>query len=165
MISAHIRYGNIPEERIPELTRIANFTADEIRGRIASGVEEQNPIVLGDFNIDARGENPLFQAFCSRGLFVPQQLQDLKTTYGTDPKFYDQIAWFMGSLDVEFSGRCGVIDFVDAVFPEMSNVSMTFRVSDHFPLWVEFAIDRSIVHMAAVLGVDPAAPAPFVDIV
>lgn len=164
VISAHIRYGDIPEARIPELTAIANFTADEIRGRIASGVEEQNPIMLGDFNIDARGDNPLFQAFCSRGLFVPDQLNNLRTTYGTEPKFYDQIAWFMGSLDVEFTGRCGVIDFVDAVFPELTDVAMTFRVSDHFPLWAEFAIDHSVVQMAGVLGVDPASPAPFADI-
>jgi hypothetical protein len=66
---------------------------------------------------------------------------------------------------MEFTGRCGVIDFVGAVFPEMSNVGMTFRISDHFPLWAEFAIDRSVLHMAGVLGVDPAAPVPFVDIV
>jgi len=165
LLSAHIRYGDIPEDRIPELTAIANFTADEIRGRIADGVEERNPIVLGDFNIDAREDNPLFQAFCSRGLIVPPGLNNLKTTYGTEPKFYDQVAWFMGSLEMEFTGRCGVIDFVDAVFPEMSTFSMTFRVSDHFPLWAEFAIDRSAIQMAGVLGIDPAQPDPFGDIV
>ncbi|HUF38152.1 MAG TPA: endonuclease/exonuclease/phosphatase family protein [Anaerolineales bacterium] len=165
LISAHIRYGSIPEDRLAEITAVANFTADEIQKRINETSEERNPIVLGDFNIDARGDNPLFQAFCSRGLFVPEQLNDLKTTYGTEPKFYDQIAWFMGLLDMEFTGRCGVIDFVGAVFPELSSIGMTFRASDHFPLWAEFSIDRSIVQMARVLGVDPNAPLPFVDIV
>jgi endonuclease/exonuclease/phosphatase family metal-dependent hydrolase len=164
LLSAHIRYGEIPENRIPELTAIANFTADEIRARIAGNSEEQNPIVLGDFNIDARGDNPLFQAFCSRGLIVPPGLNGLKTTYGTEPKFYDQLAWFMGLLDLEFSGRCGVIDFVNAVFPEMSTFGMTFRVSDHLPLWAEFSIDKSIDQMAAVLGLDPAQPDLFDDI-
>ena len=165
LISAHIRYGEIPEDRIPELRAIADYTADEIRDRISLGTEEANPILLGDFNIDKRGDNPLFQAFISRGLIVPPGLQDLKTTYGTEPKFYDQIAWFMGSLSMEFSGQCGVVDFVEAVFPELRSSSMTFRMSDHFPLWAEFMIDKSQEHMAAKLGVDPANPDPFGNIV
>jgi len=34
--------------------------------------------------------------------------------------------------------RAGVIDFGGAVFKEMSLSQMSFRLSDHFPLWVEF---------------------------
>jgi hypothetical protein len=38
---------------------------------------------------------------------------------------------------------------------------MSFRMSDHFPLWVEFITERSSERMAGVLGVDAAAPNPF----
>jgi hypothetical protein len=41
---------------------------------------------------------------------------------------------------------------------------MAYRVSDHFPLWVEFLTDRSVEAMARTLGVDPANPDPFADI-
>jgi hypothetical protein len=41
---------------------------------------------------------------------------------------------------------------------------MSYRLSDHFPLWVEFLIDRSGEAMARTLGLDPAMPNPFRDI-
>jgi hypothetical protein len=37
---------------------------------------------------------------------------------------------------------------------------MSYRVSDHFPLWVEFVVDRSVERMARTLGLDPAMPDP-----
>jgi hypothetical protein len=37
---------------------------------------------------------------------------------------------------------------------------MSFRVSDHFPVWIEFITDRSDGQMAATLGVHPAMPDP-----
>ena len=67
----------------------------------------------------------------------------LKTTCGTEPKYYDHIAWFMGNMDLNFNDRAGVIDFADAVYPELTTRQMSYRVSDHFPLWVEFITDRS----------------------
>jgi hypothetical protein len=48
------------------LVALAEFTAHEIKERATSPLaEEHNLIVLGDFNIDRRGDNPLFQAFIS----------------------------------------------------------------------------------------------------
>ena len=41
---------------------------------------------------------------------------------------------------------------------------MTFRVSDHFPLWIEFSTDRSEERMAYALGVVPNHPEPFRDV-
>jgi hypothetical protein len=41
---------------------------------------------------------------------------------------------------------------------------MTDRVSDHFPLWAEFLLDRSTQAMARTLGLDPAMPDPFRDV-
>ncbi len=137
LLTAHIRYGDVPEDRLPELRALAEYIADEIRDRAkAADAEEHNLIVLGDFNIDQRGDNPLFQAFVSTGLVVPSQLLGQKTTYGTEPKYYDHIAWFMDDLDLNFTERAGVIDFAGAVCQELTLRQMSYRVSDHFPLWV-----------------------------
>jgi hypothetical protein len=164
LLTTHIKYGDSPIERVPEITALANYIANEIRDRTKAVGEERNLIVLGDFNIDKRGDNPLFQAFVSTGLVVPPQLLNLKTTYNTEAKYYDQIAWFMGDHNLLDSGNAGVINFVNAVFKELSPADMSYRVSDHFPLWVEFITDRSTERMARVLGKDPDMPDPFSDI-
>ncbi|MEN8173550.1 MAG: hypothetical protein ABFS03_11815, partial [Chloroflexota bacterium] len=101
------------------------------------------------------------QAFVSTGLNVPTELLNLKTTYATKPKYYDQIAWFMGNVDLLTNGKAGVINFGGAVFKEMTLRQMSYRVSDHYPVWVEFIIDRSQEEMAAILGINPDMPNPF----
>lgn len=112
-----------------------------------------NLLCLGDFNIDRQG-SPLFDAFKSTGLAVPAVLVDLPRTVFDDPgdpsddKFYDQIAWFMtGSgalmnLDLRTGGN---FDFQPHVYTDTSltPISISFRVSDHFPLWLEFGICRT----------------------
>jgi endonuclease/exonuclease/phosphatase family metal-dependent hydrolase len=160
LLTAHILYGDVPEDRLPELRALADYIAREIRdrARLELGLES-NLIVLGDFNIDQRGDNPLFQAFVSTGLQVPSTLRDLRTTFGAQPKHYDQIAWFMGDMRLNFRSA-GVVDFAGAVFQEMPLKQMAFRVSDHLPLWVEFTIDHSAERMAPALGLDPAMPDP-----
>jgi exonuclease III len=164
LLTAHIRYGKRPDDRLAEIKSLSDFIAHEIRDRASTGGEERNLIVLGDFNIDDRGDNPLFQAFVSTGLVVPSQLLNLKTTYSTKPKFYDQIAWFMGNLDLLTDERAGVINFADAVYRDLGLMQMSYRVSDHFPVWVEFIIDRSTEQIAQRLGLDPAMPDPFKSI-
>jgi endonuclease/exonuclease/phosphatase family metal-dependent hydrolase len=162
LLTAHIRYGSVPQDRIPELRELARFVATEIRDRSrVQGAEEVNLIVLGDFNIDKRVNNPLFDAFVSTGLWVPDALRSLTTTAGEQAKHYDQIAWFRDDLTLLTQGRAGVIDFTRAVFPELTLSQMSHRVSDHFPLWVEFITDRSVEAMARTLGVDPGMPDPF----
>jgi endonuclease/exonuclease/phosphatase family metal-dependent hydrolase len=164
LLTAHIKYGDQPIERLDEIKNLADFIATKLRDRAKSGGEEKNLIVLGDFNIDERKNNPLFQAFVSTGLYVPPQLLNLKTTYATEPKFYDQIAWFRDDLDLLTTEHAGVINFTGAIFQEMTPFLASFRVSDHFPLWVEFQVDRSTEQMAKTLGVDPANPNPFADV-
>ena len=73
----------------------------------------------------------------------------------------DKHSLFMGDdMKLTFNDAAGVIDFVGALFPELSTNAMTHRVSDHFPLWAEFLIDRSAQQMAETLGADPDAPDP-----
>jgi endonuclease/exonuclease/phosphatase family metal-dependent hydrolase len=160
LLTAHIKYGKVPADRRPEIEALSGYTATQIRDRAQQGAEESNLIVLGDFNIDDRNDNPLFQAFTETGLMVPTALLNLPSAFGTQPKYYDQIAWFMGAMDLLSQERAGVINFAGAVYPELTLQQMSYRVSDHLPLWVEFIVDRSTESMARTLGVDPASPDP-----
>lgn len=164
LLTAHIRYGAMSADRLPELKQLAAWTAQELRARTRSGQsrEEPNLLVLGDFNIDKRQGNPLFDAFVETGLWVPLPLQDVRTTTGKVAKHYDQIAWFQGEdFGLRPSGRAGTIDFAGAVFQELPTAQVSPRLSDHLPLWVEFTTDRSEEGMAKVLGVDIDGPEPF----
>jgi hypothetical protein len=165
LVTAHIRYGKRAEEREPELRALGQHVARDMRDRARQAqTEEDNLIVLGDFNIDLRGDDPRFRAFVSSGLTVPPQLRGLRTAFGAQPKFYDQIAWFMGAMDLRYSERAGVIDFAGAVYRELTLRDMAFRVSDHFPLWAEFRLDRSEEDLARALGLDPDRPDPLADL-
>ena len=66
----------------------------------------------------------------------------------------------MGDIDLNYAEHAGAIDFARALFQELTLGQMSFRVSDHFPLWVEFIIDRSTERLARTLGIDPAMPDP-----
>lgn len=167
LLTAHIRYGDVPADRLDELRRIARYTATEIRNRTRAGQsnEEPNLLVLGDFNIDKRTGNPLFDAFVEQGLWVPVPLQDVRTTTGRVAKHYDQIAWFQGDdFQLKPTGQAGTIDFSGAVYRGMSSQQVSPRISDHLPLWIEFSTDRSEAAMASVLGVDIDHPDPFAGV-
>jgi endonuclease/exonuclease/phosphatase family metal-dependent hydrolase len=161
LVTAHIYYGRSRDDRIGEISALAEHVAEEMHARALKGkFEEGSVIVLGDFNTDKRGDDPLFRAFTATGLTVPLPLRKLRTALGKEPKYYDQIAWFMDAFDLIPTGRCGVIDFSGAVYPELTLHQMSFRVSDHLPLWVEFNLDHSEEIMAETLGLDPGMPHP-----
>ena len=110
----------------------------------------ERPLCLGDFNIDRNGD-ALFDAFTSSGLVVPDELIDLPRTVFDDPdesdddSYYDQIAWFTsgaGAL-IDLTLRSGGnFNFLPLVYTEtnLSRTSISFRVSDHLPLGVEFGL-------------------------
>jgi hypothetical protein len=101
---------------------------------------------LGDFNIDdEKDEN--FKAFTSRGLHVPEELRGLPRTLPIKSgkvKHFDQIAWFAedgrAKLTLGYSGHGGNFAWDEFVFPELSRTAVSFRVSDHYPLWCEFLL-------------------------
>jgi hypothetical protein len=61
------------------------------------------------------------------------------------PKFYDQIAWFLGDNNVPALSlkyiRGGSFDFTKEVMKSLnlSNTQLSWRISDHYPLWAEFS--------------------------
>jgi endonuclease/exonuclease/phosphatase family metal-dependent hydrolase len=144
LVTLHVIYGKQPRDRIAELRAIARWMADWAADINSFG---QNLIALGDFNID-RHDDPLYQAFTSTGLTTPPELNDVPRTIfgsGGTAKHYDQVAWFTGSsgaprLSLDYTGRGGTVDFVSHVQKTLTKLELSWRISDHCPLWVEFSI-------------------------
>ncbi|HSG98701.1 MAG TPA: endonuclease/exonuclease/phosphatase family protein [candidate division Zixibacteria bacterium] len=153
LITLHVYYGakDTPEDRIPELEAIAEWLADWARKLKGYGKEGHghNLLALGDFNIDRVGDE-LYDAFTSTGLFTPEDLDLAPRTITSNPlqpeknHHYDQIAWFNAAsgvphLSLEYR-RAGFVNFTNAVMQQMDNTALSWRMSDHFPLWVEFKV-------------------------
>jgi endonuclease/exonuclease/phosphatase family metal-dependent hydrolase len=142
LVTLHVLYG---EEiaRADELREIAAWLA---RWAKEERQWNQNLIALGDFNIDRQGD-PLFDAFTSTGIQPAPQLNDVPRTIFGDPgdsKFYDQIAWFVekarGPVLALESAAAGSFDFVPLLQAGMTKTELSWKVSDHYPLWVEFSV-------------------------
>ena len=131
---------------MPELQGIARWMAD---WATRSNRWHHNLLGLGDFNVDRKGSE-LWQAFTDTGLTVPEELDAVPRTIFADPgdptgdKFYDQIAWFTKGkkkklIDMTYN-RGGFFDFKPLLYQDLglTNNSLSYRLSDHYPLWVEF---------------------------
>jgi endonuclease/exonuclease/phosphatase family metal-dependent hydrolase len=147
LCTLHVKYGQAPE-RVPELKMIAKWLSDWAK-ELQSWKHDLIP--LGDFNID-RKDDDLYKAFTSTGLTVPEVLTKVPRTVFSDPKkpdtehFFDQIAWFTKQKDIpELTLKFlngGTFDFVPYA---MSSLNLTknqlsYRISDHYPLWAEFDV-------------------------
>jgi len=146
LTTVHILWGSV-SDRIPEIQAFAQWMrawADR------KNDWNTNLLVLGDFNIDRHG-NPLYDAFIETGLFPPPELNDLPRTIFDDDKsahFYDQIAWFTTNTNpvqsllrgLTYTNRGGSFDFPAHVYPGLARDKLSWRISDHYPLWVEFAV-------------------------
>jgi exonuclease III len=149
LTSVHIIWGKNVTERIPELTRFARWMRDWAD---QPADWNQNLLVLGDFNIDRLGSD-LYKALFSTGLFPPAELNNVpRTIFSNDKKknFYDQIAWFSNfeSITMEniltglrYDGVAGSFDFLPFAFQGKTKAEVSWRISDHYPLWIEFQLD------------------------
>ena len=143
LVTLHVVYGKTPADRVGELKGIAEWLA----GWASEAAEwGHNLICLGDFNID-RKDDPLWQAFTSTGLSAPPALNDVPRTIFDDPAaghFYDQIAWFVDDAKgPALSLACtdaGSFDFVPLWQADETTTQLSWRISDHYPLWVEFSV-------------------------
>jgi len=144
LVTLHVIYGEHADQRIPELTGIAEWLADWAKREKSWG---HNLIALGDFNIDRVGD-PLYQAFTCTGLRTPDELDEVpRTIFGrpSEGKHYDQIAWFTGEggvpeLTLRYSQRAGGFDFTKTVLRSLTRQQLSWRISDHYPLWAEFSV-------------------------
>jgi len=142
MITLHIDYGKKPADRTPEITTFANRLKDD-----AGDPDEfsRNLIALGDFNID-RWDDPNGEAFVSAGLTPPDELLGQPRSIFDSEKaqhYFDQIAWFTSGdqeeLTLRYTKRAGRVEWTKYVLTDLSNTAKSWRISDHYPLWAQFA--------------------------
>ncbi|HEU0131854.1 MAG TPA: endonuclease/exonuclease/phosphatase family protein [Mycobacteriales bacterium] len=147
LVTLHVIWGKQPADRVGELGAIAEWLADWAR---KSNDWNENLIVLGDFNIDRLGD-PLYEAFVSHGLWAPAEHNAIpRTIFDTaqTAHFYDQIAWFSDDrglasrLTLGYDHRAGNVDFIPYLLGDMTRTELSWRISDHYPLWVEFGLPR-----------------------
>ena len=147
LVTLHVDYGDSTDERKRELKAIARWMKEWAKRETRW---HHNMLVLGDFNIE-RKDDELWQAFTSTGLSVPDDLQKVPKSIFDDAsdsgdKFYDQIAWFTsasGSIALNMQYQTGgYFDFLPYVYTgtNLSKSSISYRISDHYPLWAEFFI-------------------------
>ena len=146
LVTLHVIWGDGSTERLPEITEIATWMADWARG---SDEFSDNLMTLGDFNIDRFGD-PLYEAFIRTGLTPAPGHAGLPRTIFTDadkPHFYDQVAWFTGKSGtpmltppLRYDDASGNFDFRGPLQGSLSNVELSWRISDHYPLWASFSV-------------------------
>jgi endonuclease/exonuclease/phosphatase family metal-dependent hydrolase len=148
LTTVHVIWDS-PTTRIPEITAFATWMHEwAVRGNEWNS----NLFALGDFNLEGPG-TPLYQAFVSTGLFPPGELSTLPRTIFDSPThrhYYDQIAWFSdvdGTGQVhnllhglDYAGQAGSVDFLPHAFAGLSKTSVSWRISDHYPLWIELRL-------------------------
>lgn len=142
LVSMHVLYGKRVQERERELNAIAQWLHEWATDMQSF---DQSLILLGDFNIDRKGD-PRYEAFVSSGLSVPKDLWNIRRTLiDNQTKFYSQIAWFenqnkVPQLSIHYLNG-GVFDFGPHVKKNaaLSPFQMSWRISDHLPLWAEFS--------------------------
>lgn len=149
LTTVHVLWGDVPSDRKGELEQFAQW----MREWADRGDDwNRNLLVLGDFNLDRLGD-PLFRAFASTGLWPPEELNQVPRTIFDDDRsrhFYDQVAWFATDprdpdlppmLDgLRYTGRAGGFDFLPYALRHLTKTQVSWRISDHYPLWVEFAV-------------------------
>lgn len=136
LLTLHVLFGKKSPDRVAEIQAIADW--------IFKWAKDLNSwshslVTLGDFNIVKSGD-PTYEAFVSSGLFVPDDLQEIdRTIFKKTYSFYDQIAWFEDNICLKYT-QGGIVDFRNKVLKNRnySLSQLSYRISDHFPLWAEF---------------------------
>ncbi|MDE5422439.1 endonuclease/exonuclease/phosphatase family protein [Ancylomarina sp. DW003] len=142
LLTLHVLYGDNSADRVPELKAIAEWMYDWAKQLKRWN---QSLIILGDFNIEREGDEA-YNAFVSKGLFIPPDIRTLPSTIFKEIKLYDQIGWYRNSrrksqISLEFQSG-GIYDFREKVLTDRnySLSKLSFRISDHFPLWCKFKV-------------------------
>ncbi len=146
LTTVHVIWGKDPRDRVAELRHFAEWMREW-----ADRPQDWNDnlLVLGDFNLD-RLDDPLFEAFASTGLRPPEELNGVpRTVFDNDKEHhhYDQVAWFVDDPETSPepllrglvpTGRAGSFDFLPHAFEHLDRRDVSWRISDHYPLWAEF---------------------------
>ena len=150
VVNCHLFFGDDSKQdsidrRCLEAYAVARWADLNVKSKNAYA---RDIIVLGDFNLPkVDPADPIYKALTKRGLQLPPHSTAIGSSTQSDAQ-YDQVAFFPSQTKDEFTGNCGVFDFDGAVFKTLwqTKTEMQFKsylryyLSDHRPLWSEFAI-------------------------
>jgi len=141
LMGVHTRWSKDIKTRVKELQRLADWVEDR---RQEPGFEDQDIIVIGDFNIPSL-KDATYKAISSHGLSMPKALAGITGSNLEQNKRYDQILHYP-AVTRSFTGHGGVVDFYAGdhkrLFPgKMTRDAFTYQLSDHLPLWIEVDTD------------------------
>ena len=169
LATVHIYYGTSSKDnprRIAEISSVAEFFKKRAKK------EEENYILLGDFNIFNQGDDTM-KALEKQGFYIPDAIKKHPTDLGKK-KFYDQIAFNL-KIDAnmilfsETNQHAGAFDYTETIYSPQDlgvyqdffdekfvigktgkqienyflNTWRTYQISDHLPLWIELQVDFS----------------------
>jgi endonuclease/exonuclease/phosphatase family metal-dependent hydrolase len=133
LTTVHIRWGR-EIEREPEIRAIAEWLKRSQREIDSAG---HDLLALGDWNIEELTDDN-HRALTSTGLAVPPELDPP----AGEPAF-DQIAWFPRGMGLRYTGRGGRVQWKGTILRALDPTGVTFRISDHVPLWAEFGVSET----------------------
>jgi endonuclease/exonuclease/phosphatase family metal-dependent hydrolase len=144
LVNVHLYFGsenaNSMNRRSLETYAVARWADLRRKSRYAYS---RDVIALGDFNLPkTEPGDPIYEALTSRGLHLPEHSTQIGSAIATD-SHYDQVAFFPGETQQEFTGNSGVFDFDGALFrtlweertQEEFFAYVRYYISDHRPLW------------------------------
>jgi hypothetical protein len=151
LTTAHVVWGDSDEleRRAREAGALARMLGRAVRGASKTDPDpfRASLIALGDFNITSK-DDVIFTALVQNGLIPDADTLDKPRTVKDRPGSkiaYDQLAWFApghaGAL--KFKRRNGDTFCWDQHVLAGQPGDTTFRISDHYPLWVEFDVRES----------------------
>ena len=171
LVTVHIYYGKstpIDPRRLEEIKSLGETIAKNApkfscAPQYEPGMKPvaDNLFVLGDFNIFKR-EDVTMRALTDAGFLVPAELQAIPGSNVAKDKHYDQIAYLKKLSRMQSTGKAGVFDFFEHVYrldqedeysQDRGNRGSsykewrTYRMSDHLPMWIEFAVDDTDAYL------------------
>jgi len=149
LVNVHLYFGSDSKismnRRSLEAYAVARWA--DLRRR-SKNAYTRDIIALGDFNLPkVEAGDPIYEALTKRGLHLPEHSSEIGSSIATD-SHYDQIAFFPGQTQGEFTGKSGVFDFDGALFATLWETRgqedflayMRYYISDHRILWAEFRV-------------------------
>ncbi len=132
LVNIHTKPDNAKYE-IPALEQVLLDVDEEFSN-------DNDVIVIGDFNADGDYFSERIQTgIRDKDIYTWAIPDDFDTNVSGSDRTYDRIVFQRSSTDEDFEGTVGVFRF-DEIFN--LNYENAMKVSDHFPVWATFYIDK-----------------------
>lgn len=149
IVNVHLYWSNMRLRRL-ETKALALWAKSRSKSKKA-GPPQKDIILIGDFNLPRLApDDPIYKELAAAGAHLPKHTTDLTGTNLAGTFDYDQVAFFPGQTEDDFTGKMGVFDFDNAIFQGLWDSAagplgnerffeyVRYYIADHRPLWAEF---------------------------